>query len=59
MSWPGLNSAATATLQSRRAWAWAGSGGSVGIDNINAVGTGTDDVADGVANDIVIAVLIG
>jgi hypothetical protein len=56
-SWRSRNSAATITTLPRRAWAWARSGG--GIGNISAVGTGADGVADGVANDIVIAVLVG
>jgi hypothetical protein len=56
-SWPNRNSVATITLLPRRAWAWA-RGGDIGIDNISAVGTGVDGVADGVANNIVIAVLV-
>jgi hypothetical protein len=56
-SWPGWNSAATSTLLPGRAGACTGSGGDVG--DIGAVGAGEDAVADGVANDIVIAVLVG
>jgi len=55
---PSRSSAATTTLLPRRARAWARSGGGIGIANISAVGTGADGVADGVANNIVIAVLV-
>ena len=56
--WPGRSSAATTTLQPRRARAWARSGDGIGIGNISAVGTGADGITDGVANYIVIAVLV-
>jgi len=58
-SWRSRNSAATITPLPRRARAWVRSGGGIGIGNISAVGTGQDGVADGVANNIVIAVLVG
>jgi hypothetical protein len=58
VSWPSRNSAATTTLLPRRACACARSGGNIAIGNISAVGMGADGVADGVEDDIVIAVLV-
>jgi len=42
-----------------RARARSGEGMGIGIGNISAVGTGADGVTDGVANYVVIAVLVG